>query len=91
MRVRSAKDLGLMIREKRRQRGWDQQTLADRIGVSRLWISEMENGKRSVQLELVLRALAVLDIDLQARDTVTEAGAGKSASASRIRDLLDKL
>ncbi len=66
MRVRSPRDIGLLIRERRRERGWDQQTLADRIGASRLWISEMENGKRSVQLDLVLRALAAVDLDLDA-------------------------
>ena len=55
MRVRSARELGAMIRDRRRQHGWDQQQLAERVGVSRLWISEMENGKPSVQLDLVLR------------------------------------
>lgn len=66
MRVRSPREIGLLIRERRRERGWDQQTLADRIGASRLWISEMENGKRSVQLDMVLRALAAVDLDLDA-------------------------
>lgn len=88
MQIRTARDIGAAIRERRRAGGWDQQTLADRIGVSRLWVSQMENGKPTVQLGLVLRAMAVLDIPL--RIDTASAPAKPSRSADLIRKLIDE-
>ncbi|KQN25231.1 hypothetical protein ASE86_02960 [Sphingomonas sp. Leaf33] len=89
MRVKTVKDIGLLIRDRRRTLGWDQQMLADRVGVSRLWISEVENGKPRVQLDLVLRALAVLDlpVDIGSVRPVME----ESRSATLIRRALSDL
>lgn len=85
MRVRTATDIGLIIRDRRRDRGWDQQTLADRVGVSRLWIGEIENGKPRAQLDLVLRTLAALDLPVDIGVTMAtirdKLGVGKSAAA----------
>ena len=39
---------------------WDQADLAARIGVSRLWINQIERGKPGASLGLVLRALDAL-------------------------------
>ncbi|MBM3928262.1 MAG: helix-turn-helix transcriptional regulator [Sphingomonadales bacterium] len=89
MRVRTATDIGLIIRDRRRDRGWDQQTLADRVGVSRLWIGEIENGKPRAQLDLVLRTLAALDLPVDIG--VTTPGSGKSRSAELIRQALEQL
>ena len=44
-----------------------QEDLAQRLGVSRLWINEFEGGKATARLDLVLRALAELDITLTAQ------------------------
>lgn len=90
MRLRSARDIGALIRDRRRRRGWDQQTLADRVGVSRLWVSEMENGKRSVQLDLVLGTLAALDVTLDTGDDVG-AAPGTRTATSRSAMLIGKL
>lgn len=89
MRARTTADIGAMIRERRRARGWDQQALADHIGVSRLWVSEMENGKPRVQLDLVMRALAALDltVDVGDRPPMT----GNTSSAELIRRALTEL
>jgi len=62
MIVRTAADLGHLIRERRRQLGLDQQTLAKKVGVSRLWIIEFERGKPRAEIGLVLRTLAALDL-----------------------------
>lgn len=45
--------------------GLDQAELAQRVGVSRLWIGQVEHGKPGVGLGLVLRTLAALDVELQ--------------------------
>jgi HTH-type transcriptional regulator / antitoxin HipB len=63
MRVRTPKDIGLVIRERRRELGLDQAELARRVGVSRQWLVEIEGGKARAELGLVLRTLRELDLD----------------------------
>jgi HTH-type transcriptional regulator / antitoxin HipB len=63
MRVRTPKDIGLVIRERRRELGMDQAELARRVGVSRQWLVEIEGGKARAELGLVLRTLRELDLD----------------------------
>ena len=72
MIVRTPADLGLLIRERRRELGLDQRTLAERVGVSRLWVIEFEKGKPRAEIGLVLRTLHALDLDL---DVSTESTA----------------
>lgn len=67
MIVRSARDIGAAARDARLRRGWSQTQLADAIGATRQWVTMFENGKTTVELGLVLRALAALGI---AVDTV---------------------
>jgi putative transcriptional regulator len=67
MRIKTAETLGELVRDQRKQRGWSQSRLAEKIGVSRLWVSQFENGKESVELGLVLKALRALDLGLEAR------------------------
>lgn len=42
-----ALEFGQLIKKARLRRGWQQQDLADRIGVDRGYISTIENGKRN--------------------------------------------
>jgi HTH-type transcriptional regulator/antitoxin HipB len=65
MRLRTATDIGAVIRERRRASGLDQRTLAAKVGVSRKWIIEVEKGKPRAALRLVLRTLDVLGIVLR--------------------------
>jgi len=67
-RIRRPEEIGSLIRAGRLELGVDQKTLADRLGVSRLWVSQIENGKPTVQLQLVLRCLNELQIELWAQD-----------------------
>jgi HTH-type transcriptional regulator/antitoxin HipB len=64
MRLRTARDIGALLRERRRQLGLTQTALAERVGVSRLWVSEMEQGKARAELGLVLRALEAVGVRL---------------------------
>jgi transcriptional regulator with XRE-family HTH domain len=64
-----------------------QDDLAKLLGVSRLWINEFEGGKPTARLDLVLRALAELDITLTAHSN-----AEVSSSAELVEtptDLID--
>ncbi len=62
MRLRTPRDIGLLIRERRRALGLGQAALADRVGVSRQWIIGIEKGKGGAALRLVLRTLDALGI-----------------------------
>lgn len=54
--------VGALIRDRRRARGLDQADLAALVGVSRLWVNQIERGKPGASLGLVLRALAALGV-----------------------------
>lgn len=64
MRIKTAELLGELVGDQRKQRGWSQSQLAEKIGVSRLWISQLENGKETVEFGLVLKTLRALDLNL---------------------------
>ncbi|RAI44591.1 type II toxin-antitoxin system Y4mF family antitoxin [Rhodoplanes roseus] len=66
MLVRTPADLGAVIRDRRKQLDLDQATLAKRVGVSRQWVIEIERGHPRAELALVLRAIDVLGIRLDA-------------------------
>ncbi len=66
--VRTPKDLGALIRDRRRRLGLDQATLAARVGVSRQWIIDAEAGKPRAPIGLLLRTLEVLGVTLAVED-----------------------
>ncbi len=56
------RSVGALVRDQRKQRGLSQGQLAEKVGVSRLWVGHLEKGKESVELGLVLRTLRVLEL-----------------------------
>lgn len=74
MRIRTPVDLGALIRDRRIALGLDQKALADKVGVSRQWIVEIEKGKPRAEIALVLRAVDALGILLIAGETRKEKG-----------------
>ncbi len=62
--VRTPADIGALIRDRRKALGLDQAALAAKVGVSRLWINQVESGKSGANLGLVLRTLAALGVTL---------------------------
>ncbi|MCX6836424.1 MAG: helix-turn-helix domain-containing protein [Verrucomicrobia bacterium] len=65
MIIKTAKEIGLLVRDQRKARGWTQDIFAQRLGVSRLWVLQLEQGKSTAQIGLVLRALNELDVPVQ--------------------------
>lgn len=57
--------VGAAIRARRRELGMDQSALAEKAGVSRLWIGQIEAGKPGASLALVLRTFAALGLTLR--------------------------
>lgn len=89
MQVRNARDLGLMIKDRRRRLSLSQADLASRIGTSRHWVMHVEAGKPSVELGLVLNALSALGLtcNLRTGNTLASAQARDSQRGGRPSDL----
>lgn len=67
MQVLTTKDVGALIREARRARTMTQAELAQRAGVTRRWLSDIEQGtKQRAELGLVLAALQAAGVRLDA-------------------------
>jgi HTH-type transcriptional regulator/antitoxin HipB len=64
MKIRTATDLGAFIRERRIKLEMDQSDLAEKAGISRKWIVEVEQGKPRAEIGLVLRTLTTLGVSL---------------------------
>lgn len=64
VQIRNENELGLAMRQRRNELAWDQATLAEKAGVSRQWVIEIENGKSGAELGLVLRALRTLGLQV---------------------------
>ncbi len=84
MHIKSAIDLGRMVRLSRNQKGWSQSELAEKMGTSQRWVSEIENGKSRAELGRVLKCLRVLDVVLEA--TVGTVITGKAQARPDLYD-----
>jgi len=82
MRLRTPADFGAAIREARRLQDLDQATLAQRVGVSRQWIIEIEKGKSRAAMQLVLRTLEVLGIELWTERSAPSSSPGSLPGAA---------
>ena len=57
------KRIGFNLLKQRRLKGWTQEQLSERSGVSRSRISKMENGKENFNIESLLLRAQSLEID----------------------------
>src|SRR6266478_6128106 len=60
--LRSAEQLGMTIRLKRKEKGLSQHRLAALLGVERKWVLRLEAGNPKAELGLVLKTLDVLGL-----------------------------
>lgn len=81
MQVKTSKDLGALVREQRTRLALTQEELAERVGVSRLWIVQLEKGKPTAQIGLVLRTFQELGIALDAAASSTAPSPRPGAAA----------
>jgi HTH-type transcriptional regulator / antitoxin HipB len=79
--IRTPKDIGALIRDRRKSIGLDQAELAARIGVGRVWINQVERGKPRASLELVLRALSAVNVEVRG---VTETETDKPTTTTPV-------
>jgi len=67
MEILNAGNLGALIRKKRKEDGLTLHDAAALCGVSHVFLSALENGKESVQLNKVLQVTACLGIEIHAQ------------------------
>lgn len=68
MLVNSINDLAAAIRGRRLRAGLSQEQVAARAGVSRQWVGELERGKPTAELGLVLGLLDALELNIELDD-----------------------
>jgi y4mF family transcriptional regulator len=64
VRIGHASDIGRCVRSERRRLGFTQTQLCDAAQVSRRWLSDLEAGKATAEIGLVLRVMHALDLRL---------------------------
>ncbi|MEL7096482.1 MAG: helix-turn-helix domain-containing protein [Pseudomonadota bacterium] len=65
--VTSPKDIGVLIKARRKAKGLAQSDLAHQVGVSRRWLNQVEAGKAGASIGLILKTLSALGVALQVR------------------------
>jgi len=88
MSVRSARELGAVIRARRQELQFSQAQLAEIVGVSRPWLSEVENGKPGAELSRVLRVIDGLGLDVLI-DEREQRGPASGSPSIDLDDLLE--
>ena len=66
MRIKTIREIGLLVRTERRRRRLSLQNVAERVGCTRQWVSALEAGGERLEVALVLRTLSALEIRLDA-------------------------
>jgi HTH-type transcriptional regulator / antitoxin HipB len=64
--VRTPEDLGRFLARVRKDHGLTQEALAEQLGVSRRYVSEIENGKPGLYTERLFQMLRLLGVHLRA-------------------------
>lgn len=55
---------GVAVRARRRQNGWSQEEFADRVGLHRTYIGDVERGERNLSLLNIDRIALALEVTL---------------------------
>jgi HTH-type transcriptional regulator / antitoxin HipB len=64
-RVRSARDIGHFVKQARRRRGTSQTALADELGLTRQYVSEVESGVDNLYITRLFEMFDELGIDVR--------------------------
>lgn len=65
MKVYNAENFGKAIKRRRKSLGYTQETVSDYTGVSKSFLSDLERGKPTVELEKVIRVALTLGMDIE--------------------------
>lgn len=81
MQIRTAKDIGALIRDQRKNQQLDQAKLAEKVGVNRRWVLEVERGKPRAEIGLVLKTLEALGLTLSVETTTARRRGGREVES----------
>lgn len=81
--------LGARIKTLRKQRGWSQEQLAERVGISTQYVSNIERGKENPTLDLLLRLADGLAVSPTEMFDFEAEGLDLKALRLEIRSLLE--
>jgi HTH-type transcriptional regulator/antitoxin HipB len=85
-RVATLQELAALVRSRRDAHGWSQAALAERAGVSRKWVGDLEAANPTVELAKVLAVLDALSLEL----AVEARASGRDDSAVDLDALLTR-
>ena len=64
MIITDSKSFGAMLKSRRKQLGYTQAYISEITGLSVSFLSELENGKKTAQLEKAIEVAMLLGLDL---------------------------
>lgn len=64
MKITDAKSFGAEIRRRRKELGYTQAYVSEFTGLSMSFLSDLENGKKTIELEKALSVAMLLGMDL---------------------------
>lgn len=88
--LRSAEQLGMAVRLKRKEKGLSQSALAELLGVERKWVLRLEAGNPKAEFALVLKALELVGMRAFLRDE-DRASKSTGSEASRLDEVFSRL
>ena len=86
MRALTARDIGAVVRGRRRDLGMTQAVLAGRAEVGREWLVGLERGKQRAEMGHILRVLRALDLEID----VAPAPADRDRPGAELDAILDR-
>jgi HTH-type transcriptional regulator/antitoxin HipB len=90
MQKRTARDIGALIRDQRKKQQLDQADLAQKVGVNRRWVLEVERGKPRAEIGLVLKTLDALGLTLLIEaETATRRRSGREIESLDIDAIVE--
>ncbi len=66
--ARTPQQIGTIIRNARKARGWSQRVLGEKAGIRQGTVSQIETGAPLARLDTILAVLAALDLQFQVTD-----------------------
>ncbi len=64
MKIKAVDDFGKKVKERRRKLGYTQKYISDFTGFSVSFISDLENGKKTIELGKALQLANILGMDM---------------------------
>lgn len=80
--IRSTGELGPYLKSLRRKRGWSQEQLGSKIGLSQERIAKIENAPEKVRFDALLTLMMVLGAEFHVVDSSDRSGVSKDVTGS---------